>query len=103
MWVAVSLKYTLHQSPCFYVNVHANVFMICFTGGWVAGENDAYQYLQIDLEGLWEITSITTQDIDRWYWYATQAFRYDFFYSLSFLQSLEKRLDFFTNGKTQYS
>ncbi|CAG2194633.1 unnamed protein product [Mytilus edulis] len=44
-------------------------------GGWVAGENDVYQYLQIDLKGLWEITSITTQDIDQWYWHHTQAFR----------------------------
>ncbi|XP_052075479.1 lactadherin-like [Mytilus californianus] len=45
-------------------------------GGWVASENNAYQYLQIDLEGLCEITSIITQDIDKWwYWYATQAFR----------------------------
>ncbi|XP_063448431.1 uncharacterized protein LOC134727963 [Mytilus trossulus] len=44
-------------------------------GGWVAGENNVHQYLQIDLEGLWEITSIKTQDVDQWYWHTTQAFR----------------------------
>ncbi|CAC5421097.1 unnamed protein product [Mytilus coruscus] len=47
----------------------------CDGGGWAASDNNAYQYLQIDLEELWEITSIKTQDINKWNWYGTQAFR----------------------------
>ncbi|VDI79234.1 Hypothetical predicted protein [Mytilus galloprovincialis] len=44
-------------------------------GGWAASVYDSFQYLKIDLEGLWEITSITNKDISRWSWYHTQSFR----------------------------
>lgn len=54
-----------------------------FTGGWAASVYDSFQYLKIDLEGLWEITSITNKDISRWSWYHTQSFRY---YNLGYRQ-----------------
>ncbi|XP_053379664.1 uncharacterized protein LOC128548542 isoform X2 [Mercenaria mercenaria] len=37
-------------------------------GGWIAGTKNTYQYLTVDLEGVWEITKLTFHDSDKgWY------------------------------------
>jgi hypothetical protein len=44
-------------------------------GGWISREINTYQYLKIDLEGLWEINSIAIKDMSSGGW-NSYTFRY---------------------------
>ena len=41
--------------------------------GWISSEYNTYQYLKIDLEGLWEINIIAIKDSN---WWNSNTFRY---------------------------
>ena len=43
--------------------------------GWLSRESNTYQYLKIDLEGLWEINSIDIKDVKYAGW-NSNTFRY---------------------------
>ena len=45
------------------------------TDGWISRESNTYQYLKIDLEGLWEINSIAIKDMNNKRW-NSNTFRY---------------------------
>ena len=43
--------------------------------GWISRDRNTYQYLKIDLEGLWEINSIDITDVN-YAWWKSYTFRY---------------------------